>query len=367
MRTAALCGFLLGIGLTAVPALSAERWTMQFFHDEDESALSIGAIAFPTPTRGLAVGALIKDDNEKGVTLVTTDGGANWTTLPAPDIAHSLFCLDEAACWMVGRNGVWLTTEAGRDWRRVFRQRGITRVYFTSRDRGWAIGAEKKLFETRDGGKRWNPMPVRSEVKTNPERTVFHAISFAGKAGLITGRSEPPERSNLPLWMDDKVQSRRERPALSVVLMTEDGGENWAITTSSLFGRVAVVRTNVDGRGLALVEFDRWFAYPSELFRMDLRGGSNDRSLRESDFVITDVALVPSGSGFAVGYEPPGKLARAPIPGKLKVMQSNDLKAWTDMDVDYRAVARRVVIAAHDQANVWLATDTGMILKLARD
>jgi hypothetical protein len=48
-------------------------------------------------------------------------------------------------------------------------------------------------------------------------------------------------------------------------------------------------------------------------------------------------------------------------------MHSKDLKAWTNMDVDYRAVARRVVVAAHDQANVWLATDTGMILKLTRD
>ena len=37
------------------------------------------------------------------------------------------------------------------------------------------------------------------------------------------------------------------------------------------------------------------------------------------------------------------------------------------MDVDYRAVARRAYLAAPDAANVWAATDTGMILKLASE
>jgi hypothetical protein len=37
------------------------------------------------------------------------------------------------------------------------------------------------------------------------------------------------------------------------------------------------------------------------------------------------------------------------------------------MDVDYRAVARRARLAASDPGNVWVATDTGMILKLAAE
>ena len=32
------------------------------------------------------------------------------------------------------------------------------------------------------------------------------------------------------------------------------------------------------------------------------------------------------------------------------------------MDVDYRAVAQRAVLAAWDAQHVWVATDTGMIL-----
>jgi hypothetical protein len=34
------------------------------------------------------------------------------------------------------------------------------------------------------------------------------------------------------------------------------------------------------------------------------------------------------------------------------------------MDVDYRAVAQRAVIAAPDEQHMWVATDTGAILTL---
>ena len=37
---------------------------------------------------------------------------------------------------------------------------------------------------------------------------------------------------------------------------------------------------------------------------------------------------------------------------------------WTEMAVDYRAVAHRAILAGADEQNLWLATDNGMILKL---
>jgi hypothetical protein len=48
----------------------------------------------------------------------------------------------------------------------------------------------------------------------------------------------------------------------------------------------------------------------------------------------------------------------------LKVLRSSDLEHWTEIPVDYRAVAGRASIAAADARNIWIATDTGMILKL---
>ena len=46
------------------------------------------------------------------------------------------------------------------------------------------------------------------------------------------------------------------------------------------------------------------------------------------------------------------------------MLTSTNLKDWTEMDVDYRAVARSLVLAGPDPAHLWAATDTGMILRL---
>jgi hypothetical protein len=45
--------------------------------------------------------------------------------------------------------------------------------------------------------------------------------------------------------------------------------------------------------------------------------------------------------------------------------ESADLKVWREMDIDYRAVAQRAMLAAIDAKHIWVATDTGMILSLS--
>jgi hypothetical protein len=46
------------------------------------------------------------------------------------------------------------------------------------------------------------------------------------------------------------------------------------------------------------------------------------------------------------------------------MLESANLKVWREMDIDYRAVAQRAVLAAVDAQHAWVATDTGMILSL---
>jgi hypothetical protein len=62
--------------------------------------------------------------------------------------------------------------------------------------------------------------------------------------------------------------------------------------------------------------------------------------------------------------EPAGTLFQSPLPGKLKILKSDDLENWDEMEVDYRGVARSARLASPDGVNVWVGTDTGMILKL---
>jgi hypothetical protein len=55
-----------------------------------------------------------------------------------------------------------------------------------------------------------------------------------------------------------------------------------------------------------------------------------------TDRAITDVLLLPSGTGFLAGVEVAGKLQHTPIPRKLKILRSEDLTEWREMEVDYQ-------------------------------
>jgi hypothetical protein len=361
------CAVLLPV--LAICLAAAPRWELQFFHDNDKSSLVLNDICFTTPKRGVAIGALAEDGHVKPVALVTVDGGATWSFVPTKEVGVSLFFYDETAGWMITESGLWFSDEGGRTWRRISKQRDLVRVYFRSRERGWAIGARKTLIETRDAGKTWTKMPVADQLTSNPVNTTFSSIDFMNeKRGMIVGRSRAPRRdSRLPLWMEPDPGRHPERPALSIFLETKDGGETWSPATSSIFGRISRVRLAEDGRGLALIEFDDFFRYRSEIVRLSLLTGDNAPSLRRERRSITDIALISGGPAFAAGFEPVGAFVRSPVPGRLKILQSQELSVWKEMPVDYRAVATRVRLAAVDPANVWAATDTGMILRLRMD
>lgn len=362
-------GLVVALVALAATAAAADRWTVQFFHDEEKSSLTLVDIRFPSAQRGIAIGTISEDSRRKHVALVTSDSGARWTPVEIRESPTSLYCLNDSACWMVTQRGIWFSAEGGRDWRKIRSENGLTRVWFNSLERGWAVGAGKKLLETRDGGKSWKKMPIGEQIKSIEEYTVFHVISFVTpKLGFIAGRSEPSDRSfRVPIWMDADADTRKEHPTLSFVLETRDGGETWKQSTTSNFGRITrFFPGEKNGISLALIEFFRVFDYPSEIFQIDIRTGVSQRVFRRKDVAVTDVALLGDGSALAAGFQPPGTLARTPVPGKVRVMRSRDLKNWTEDSVDYRAVARRVTMALTPSGDVWMATDTGMVLRQDR-
>jgi hypothetical protein len=88
------------------------------------------------------------------------------------------------------------------------------------------------------------------------------------------------------------------------------------------------------------------------------------RIYREKERKVTDVAIGgPKGPIYLGAVEHFGKLQQLPIPRKVIIVRSLDAEHWTEMPVDYRAVARRVILAAAGPNHLWAATDTGMILK----
>jgi hypothetical protein len=95
--------------------------------------------------------------------------------------------------------------------------------------------------------------------------------------------------------------------------------------------------------------------------------GGQKRLYREKNHRVTDLAIAaPKGPIYLGGVESFGDLRNLPIPRKVKIVRSLDGLQWTDMEVDYHAVARRVILASAGGDDIWAATDTGMILKLTK-
>jgi hypothetical protein len=348
--------------LASYSLLAAERWEMQYFYDKNNEELHFTAIAFCSETRGIATGVLVQDGKPKPAALVTSNAGRTWTLTEAKEAGDAIFFFDETSGWMLTESGIWFTDECGRTWRRIRKQRGLNDIRFVTPERGWAVGANKTAIETSDGGKTWQKVAAVEELDTDSDRTVFHTIEFLSpKVGIMAARSNLRREPRIPLWLDPRPETRRERPSLSVLMETNDGGATWTTSKVSMFGRISRIRFGGAGRGLGLIEFDDYFEYPSELFKLGRKADEGGRVFRRKDFAITDISVGPVA--YAAGFEPTGSVFRSPIPGKVRIARSTNLTDWVEAKIDYRATARRVMLARAG-SQLWAATDTGMLLKL---
>ena len=366
----------------AAPLAHGEKWNVQYFYDQLKETFYIEDVEFPSAQRGVAVGTIVSEipgARDKYVALVTSDGGAHWATVPIKEHPRSLFFLNDAAGWMVSDESLWFTEEAGRSWKKIGSQAKpdkkvgptppgglITRLWFTDRQNGFAIGLQKTVLETHDGGAKWTPMEEAAKPSAGAAHTAYSQIWMDGKKGLIVGGSRPPrpDDPHLPSWMEpERAMKRRQVPTLAIVLQTLDGGAKWTSSTAPLLGTVSSLRLSGND-GLAVFGFSEAFEWPSEVYRVDTNTGSSTSVFHAKDRRVMDCALFPGPRAFLAAVEPPGQLTALPIPGKVRMLTSSDLKNWTEMDVDYKAVARAVVLTGPDAEHQWAATDTGMILHL---
>jgi hypothetical protein len=350
-----------------IPLSAEQRWDIQYQYRDIDATLTLNDLAFPSATRGVACGFTTdRKGKDRSIVLTTIDGGAHWTDTPTKETCLALFFLDDSTGWMVTDKGIWLSAESGKSWSKLKNApSGILRVWFLDRQHGFAAGLQKRVFETHDGGESWTLVPIVKEVQGDQTFTTFGEISFSGNNGIISGWNVPPQRGG-PDWMDpQQAREQKQVPHLSVLLETTDAGKTWKPNEASLFGQITRISMSPQGIGLGLIEFKDQFEYPSEIYRINLHTGKSDRAFREKDRAITDVRLFPSSTRAVIaGYETSGPVYRSPIPGKVKVLSSDDLNNWTEMTVDYRAVAHSVIIAGPDDQHLWIGTDTGVILKL---
>ena len=366
MRSAVSAILLLySAGALAVPAqLGAEpHWALQYQYRDLDRSLTITGIAFPSRTRGIVCGySTDRDGRDRPLVLLTSDAGEHWTENPVREIGLSLYFLDDSTGWMVTEHGIWSTTESGHTWKKLNAPSGMMRVWFLTRVHGFAAGTGKRAFETTDGGVTWKLLPIINQLQGNPAYTEFGDIAFRGDNGLITGWSAPPVRGTAAPG-DGSVQI----PQLTIILETHDGGKTWTKTEASLFGQITRISIPEMGPALGLIEFRHIFEYPSEVYGINLHTGHSERVYREKDHAITSVKIFAPDRAFLAGYETAVPYHPSPVPGKLKVLSSDDLTNWNEMPVDYRAVAHQATIAGPDADHLWIATDTGMILRLVSE
>jgi hypothetical protein len=357
------------LALAALAPAADQHWDIQYYYRQIDSALSITDFTFTSLTRGIACGFTTdRNGKQRPLVLVTSDGGQRWTETPVKETGLSLFFLDDSTGWMVTEKSIWQTVESGRSWTKLKAPSGLLRVWFLDKKHGFAAGLEKRVFETTDGGETWTLLPIAKESQGDPTFTTFGEIAFSGNNGIISGWNIPPRRGG-PDWMEpESAAKRRQLPNYAVLLQTKDAGKTWSKSEASVFGQITRMSIAPRGIGLGLNEFKDEFEYPSEVYRIDLHTGRSERAYREKNRAITDVRLFSdSNRAVIAGYETSGTVYHSPIPGKLKVLTSDDLENWREMEVDYRAVAHHAMIAGPDESHLWIATDTGMILKLITD
>lgn len=356
----------VAVVLAGVSLHAAEKWRMQYFYDKEGSTLVFTDMACPSAKRCVASGVLDEGKHDKGVLAITSDGGATWQLEDVKEHPVSLFFLNENKGWMVTDRGIWETLETGRSWKKIKDLKGLERVYFVDENHGWAVGAPKLVLETADGGRKWSPMHDAEKAATAPDNTVYDWIAFANpEVGVIIGSwALPHSASELPEWMaPERTRYRHESPSLTIILETINGSKNWKVLSRSMEGMLTRFRYGGLNYALALFEYPSSSLVATEVWRMDLNGSKNTTVYSDPGRAVRDFAVLPGGDVILAAVQRQGKANALPIPGKLKMMHSGSLKTWIDMDVDYRAVATRTTIAAADAKNVWVATDTGMILK----
>jgi hypothetical protein len=357
---------LLALSLVAQGA--EPHWDIQYNYRQVDSALSINDFLFTSETRGIVCGFTTdRRGKENPLVLTTRDGGAHWTETPVKEAGLSMFFLDDSIGWMVTDKGIWETAESGRSWTKLkAAPSGLLRVWFLDKNHGYAAGLEKRVFETTNGGDTWTLLPIAVEAQGDATYTTYGEIAFSGNNGIISGWNIPPRRGG-PDWMEtERVGKRPQLPNLTILLQTTDAGKTWTKSEASVFGQVTRISMAPHGIALGLIEYRDEFEYPSEVYRVNTRlNGSSDSVFRDKTRAITDVrTFAGSNRGLIAGFETEGTIYRGPVPGKLKVLTSDDLENWQEMRVDYRAVAHRAMIAGPDENHLWIATDTGMILKL---
>jgi len=350
---------------SSVTLHALERWKIQYLYDEPGANFDIRDLACPSAQRCVAAGVITdRKERQQGEVVVSSDGGRHWSQYDVKEHPVSLFFLNDTLGWMVTDRGLWSTVEGGRSWTKLENRKGILRTHFLDANHGYIAGTASLFAETLDGGKTWTARQEAHATAPNARAVNFDSITFLDAHGIVVGEIDASLAGADAVYpfVASEIDPKRKH---IIILETFDSGKTWM--TRSIPFDAGLARLAISKQGFVLsvlVYSDPKGPLASAVFQTTL-GQPNSRLIfGERDRAVTDVAIFDDESGLLTAVEPPGNSPQVPIPGKLKILRSRNLKVWQEMDVDYRALAQEAMISAPDARHIWVATDTGAILGL---
>ncbi|MGB9178363.1 MAG: YCF48-related protein [Pyrinomonadaceae bacterium] len=143
-------GWACGGGVVMKTTDGGQTWSPQSV--PVQSFQNLLSIDFVDRNRGWAVGA-------DGIILVTTNGGANWTSLSSGTTAFltGVSFLSTGEGWAVGGNVVLHTTNGGTSWtpQAVPANTWVKDILLLDGQNGWSVGQLQNIIHTTDGGSLW--------------------------------------------------------------------------------------------------------------------------------------------------------------------------------------------------------------------
>jgi photosystem II stability/assembly factor-like uncharacterized protein len=220
------------------------------------------------------------------------------------------------------------TANGGRTWTKqaINTKEDITEIYFRNDDNGYLV-AGKDLFITRDGGRSWQKNGIVNENAFKGNTPEFLSIRFADKKlGIVVG----------------SLLNKSGRVVDSLVLRTNNGGENWSRVVVPSKKELFHLDFVGDSRG--------WIVGDDGLILVTEDSGLNWRVQKSGTTrALYNVDFRDSNNGFAVGEE--GIILRTEDGGYL----------WETIKTSFPNTFLRVDFA--DEKNGWIVGFGGTILR----
>ena len=186
--------------------------------------IDMNAVHFLDETRGVIAA-------EAGTILNTGDGGAIWKRVPptGPVYARNrdIDFVGMADGWIIGRQGVLKTEDAGLTWKRIDEDNGSSgnavgwALDMVDAQRGWMVGKHGLVMRTDDGGYTWEDVPALGDLDglSGDEKPFMRSVHFVdAEHGWAAGSWKE---------FDDTDPLDPKQHAWAVIIHTSDGGKTW--------------------------------------------------------------------------------------------------------------------------------------------